>query len=1253
MPSPRRRRLPISVVLFRATLGASALVAAAATLASDASAAWPPPESATPADLKDPANWPNDPGYGFRAGTHPNSGDSGQWNFFSFLPDRSGGTQPVRAGETASGMSIDMAWRYTTGDSRVKIAVLDSGIKWDEDDLLEKAFINTGELANHKPQHGDGSACGGTGDLAGYDCNDDGVLTISDYKDTPSLTPAAAAGHPLGDRNNNGKLDAGDLILNYSDGIDDDGNGYVDDISGWDFMKDDNDPYDDTRYGHGTGEANDSTGAGNNGIGEAGVCPQCRFVPLRVGDSFIADVQNFAQAVVYASDNGVSVIQEALGTIDNTTYTKQALDYAWSKGLTVIASMADENSRHHNLPAVNNHTLPTHAIAPGPSEDATTATTFLQFNLCTNYGAQNFISASSTSCSSGATGTLSGITGLIYSAGLKYLVGDGKAQLSPSEVQQLIINTTDDINVPESQTPGSGFFWSQPGFDQRFGYGRANAGKSVQAIKDGKIPPQVDIVSPEWFEILYKDKVNGPVPLKGTVSAPRATSYDYKVEVGAGVQPLDSEFHKVGGADNIPGTTVTGGDTGDLGALDLATIDLTHTPDPDSTHHENDYTFTVRVSVTAHYGGAVGDVHGELRRAYYIYQDPDLLPGFPIRIGASGESSPKLADIDGDGVRDIVLATADGVIHAYTMKSGTPAEVAGFPAHIGRADAMAATDATNYLGAPAYKAGGGIDPAVAGAAIVATPAVGDLDGDGKLEIVVTSFGGTIGVIGSDGQMKAGWPVKLPYVPSCPLDPTATRPAVCTDTAHILDRGAFASPVLADMDKDGKLDIIQAAFDGRIYVYKADGSTMAGWPVLVHYTGRLAPNTEFNRVMSTPAVTDFNGDGWPDLVVGSNEKLGQGGQAGAFYLIDGRGNAAGDPPYLTNWPVTVASLDLFPVVAEGVPNSPIAADFDGDGKPDAIMHGNVSAPLIVKADPGVSTGLGATPPNAMPCHEDPFNPGGPKTSCGVYPSSLFGELSTASRPNTMLPLFAMPSAGDIDMDGTPDVVASGGSLNLAINLQAKGGGSPLPGDSLLAMWSGKTGKMLPGSPMVLEDFTFFNSQAIADMNGDGYPEVLTGSGGYYVHAFDGCGREPTGWPKFTGQWVIATVAVGDVDGDHNLEAITASRAGWLYAWRTKGKDDGVIQWESFHHDNANTGYLGTKLDQGKAPTSPTPLDCAAVIETDAGTDGGGGSAATPAPEAEGDGCGCRTAGTPAGTLAWLPAIGLAALAVRRRRARRAA
>ena len=65
-------------------------------------------------------------------------------------------------------------------------------------------------------------------------------------------------------------------------------------------------PFDDVQYGHGTGEAEDSSAEANNG-GQPGTCPNCMVIPLRVGDSFVADVNNFAQAVLYAVDNGVLV----------------------------------------------------------------------------------------------------------------------------------------------------------------------------------------------------------------------------------------------------------------------------------------------------------------------------------------------------------------------------------------------------------------------------------------------------------------------------------------------------------------------------------------------------------------------------------------------------------------------------------------------------------------------------------------------------------------------------------------------------------------------------------------------------------------------------------------------------------------------------------------------------------------------------------------------------------------------------------
>jgi hypothetical protein len=274
---------------------------------------------------------------------------------------------------------------------------------------------------------------------------------------------------------------------------------------------------------------------------------------------------------MYAADHGASVVQCALGTISMTDFAQRSLDYAYERNVLVITSMADENARHHNMPAAANHTLPVHAI----QHDGTnlkSSSTFVAFHPCSNFGGQNLLSASGNGCSSEATGQLSGIAGLVVSAGKQFGVSP---PLTPGELHSIFFTTADDIDVPESQLEGSSYRWSQPGFDQRFGYGRVNANRAVEAVKAGRIPPAVDVTSPHWFEVLYKDQVTGPVDIVGTVSAKRANSYDYVVEWAPGVQPLDDQFQVFHEVSNLPPSTVAGVD-GPLASIDIRTIDPTH-----------------------------------------------------------------------------------------------------------------------------------------------------------------------------------------------------------------------------------------------------------------------------------------------------------------------------------------------------------------------------------------------------------------------------------------------------------------------------------------------------------------------------------------------------------------------------------------------------------------------------------------------------------------------------------------------------
>jgi hypothetical protein len=1216
----------------------------------NARAAWPP----NPGDgktleerrafMKDPANWPNDPGYKDR------------WNYFSWLPEQKPGTPPYLEADKklgASGMSVDVAWTYTVGRHDVRVAVIDSGGYWDNADLINQVWLNPGELTGtKKPQKANGDPCGGAGALAGYDCNGDGIFNILDYKDDPRFTGVVPGekcyqdgdrqykgddskrpDRQKGDLNRNCILDPGDLIEMFSDGVDDDGNGYVDDIAGWDFLKNDNNPYDDTRYGHGNGEASDATQEGNNGQGSIGVCPGCGMTWLRYGDSYVGDTNDMAKAVVYAVDNGFKVILAGVGPISTSAALRAAVDYAYSKNVVFVSSMADENQRHPNAQSWINHVINAHSIRYNAS-DVDGASSFLTYDPCSNYGGQLMLSVSATACSSEAAGRAAGLAGLVASYGVQLGL-----DLTAEETMQIMKMTADDIDVPESRVkPEEGvnpFYWSQPGWDQRFGYGRPNAGRMMQVMKDRLIPPEVDITSPEFFDNFYADRSPGQVPIRGRIAAKRAQAYDYKIEWAPGIQPEEKDYRPlVAELKNVPGTTVSGGGDEPIATFDPRQIDTKHERDPDSPRGENDRVITIRVRATAHYPN--GDAFGEARRTVFVYNeknggDPDLLPGFPIHLGASIEASAKLADIDGDGVRDIVVGSSDGVMHVFTMKSGTPQEAEGFPYKTALTDGLnpqiSDPNVPSYLAGAAYTKGanGGVDPTLNREAILTAAAIEDLDGDGKPEIVFVTWPGTIYVVNNKGKDLPGWPKRMPLVPSCPLDPKKPAADPCMDVRHALSRGIFGAPVIKDMDKDGKPEIIIASFDARIYVFKLDGSVLDGFPVVLHN-----PIAEkINHILATPTVADFNGDGIPDILCSSNEEIGGGGNVGQVFLVDGRGTKTpGGNAYFTNWPVTMTSLHLFPLVGEGIPTSQASADFDGDGKPDALIQ-STGAVLITPADPGPKARFTDDPPNRLPVRED---------GRGIEPTAIFGDKTTAFQPDTMLPILTTPSIGDLDQDGVPDAVLSGGSLSFAGNLA--GGFIAKPFQALLAMWSGKTGKMFPGSPVVMEDIGFFVNHAIADVNDDGYPEVITTSSTYHIRAVDACGREAPGFPKSTGGWNTGSPAVGNIDGTHALDVVATSRQGYIFAWRTKGKDTGVVQWESFHHDNANTGDYSVKLSQGVLKRASSVIDCSTPVP--------------PVPETyDAGGCGaCRTSSAQGGGEgALLVALGGLGLALARRRSRR--
>lgn len=1202
---------------------------------------WPN-TSATRETLSDPANWPDDPNFGYDiSGTGSSCiGDGlrcwtnntgGQWNFWSWTPPQNAAVEGWRTEEDALGAGTwtDLAWTMTTGDRRVVIAVLDSGINWDEADLVNQHFINVQELS----AAGLDPRCLPMDETFEGDRTDpdgDGYLSMRDWFFGLDDAAAAALRSSLdSDGNNNGLADPGDLITICSDGNDDDGNGYTDDISGWDFHHDDNDPSDDTRFGHGTGEARWSAAEGNNGIGRIGYCPHCRVLNVRVGDSFIVDVQDFAQSVIFSVDSGASVVQEALGSINHTTFMRRALDYAYEKDVTVIASAADENSYHQNYPGTANHTLYIHAIRYAGAQPQV-ANSYLAFNNCTNYGTQLALSAPGTGCSSEATAVGAGIAGLIYAAAIDAERPGGPLDppLSAEEVRQLLIETADDIYIPESQPDhpdhDEGLYESREGWDQRFGWGRLNAYHSVRAVRDGAIPPEVDVTNPDWFRVIYPDRTPSVV-INGRIDARRAESFDYVIEWAPGAEPNDEDFQTIAMASGLDEAV-----EGELTTWDVSTLDIDNPADGLNVH--NRYTVTLRIRATANYGGDIGVVSGVQRRTFSIVRDPSLKEGFPLAMGvrdpsdlhpgASGEASPKLADIDGDGVVEIVYADADGLLHV--INGDDASEVAGFPVLVNVLRGHSADDENNILGSAAY-ASDDVPSGDLGSSLLAAPAIGDIDGDGSLEIVVTTMEGDIHVYGSDGTERAGFPVALPAVPSA--DPLRGGPS---NRDAILERGAFASPVIADLDGDDNLEIIQAAFDGHLYVFREDGTTQSGFPVEI-----VAPqlwvdpeDAQPSRIMTTPAVGDANGDGILDIAVGSNE-IGDDNNSGAVHLIHGDGsNHAGGAQH-ENWPITVVSLNLFPLVGRGTPSAVAMADVNGNGRVELAITGTASQVVVYD---------GIQPPR---------EPGEEAVAVSRLNSANYGHLTdiTSFTDAPLLNTFANGSFHDLDQNGEPDYVTGGAGLSLAANLG--GGHLNQPFSHMVGAWpagppeaGSRSRQMLPGWPRRIDDYLFFMNPTSGDVSGDGYPELVVGSAGYYMHAWDACGNEAPGWPKFVGGWIISSPALGDVDGDGMLEVVVNNRLGYMNVYDTDGPADGNIGWPEWRHDNHNTGNYGAPLSNGgTAHGADQPLECpeppapdAGMMDLDAGV-ADAGTMPTPTPD---DGCGCRVGASR--SRSGLPAFG---------------
>jgi serine protease len=205
----------------------------------------------------------------------------------------------------------DSAWTICNGSPDVVIGIVDSGTDWQHPDLSANIAINSAEDINH-----DGK-----------------------FENWPSTEIRNGV--------------SGDL-----DGIDEDGDGYVDDVVGWDFAgADGNTPDNDPSPGepHGTHTAGIASAVTNNGIGVASVGYQCKILPVKtsVDDPTNDEILYGDEGIKYAADRGANIISCSWGGPAGSSFEQDVIRYALAKGSIVIAAAGNDGANEFFYPASN------------------------------------------------------------------------------------------------------------------------------------------------------------------------------------------------------------------------------------------------------------------------------------------------------------------------------------------------------------------------------------------------------------------------------------------------------------------------------------------------------------------------------------------------------------------------------------------------------------------------------------------------------------------------------------------------------------------------------------------------------------------------------------------------------------------------------------------------------------------------------------------------------------------------------------
>jgi hypothetical protein len=516
----------------------------------------------------------------------------------------------------------------------------------------------------------------------------------------------------------------------------------------------------------------------------------------------------------------------------------------------------------------------------------------------------------------------------------------------------------------------------------------------------------------------------------------------------------------------------------------VAVVDLNGDGSPDLAVTNNSASGTVSVLLNTTPGGS----------ATASFAAPQT-----FAVGANPQSLA-IADLNGDGVPDLVVAN-DASPGSVSVLLNTTAPGASTPSFAGQETfavgngpvSIAAAD-LNGDGRPDVTVANVSDASVsvllnttvAGATTASFAAqqsfavggnprsvtVRDLNGDGRPDLAVSNS--------SDGTTS----VLLNTTPA-----GAAAPTFAAQQTFAAGNGV-RSLAIADLNNDGRPDVVAANFsDGTVSVLPNATSAVAATP---SFSGQST--FAVGTIPYSVTIADLNGDGRPDLAV-ANDYVNSPGTPGTVSVLLNQAAPGSATP-------SFAGQQMF--AAAGHCAAVATGDFNGDGRLDLVVPnfnlGTVSV-LMNTTPPGAATPTFAVQQTfAVGAH--PFSvsvadlngDGRPDIIAANfydYPSDTVSVLMNTTAPGATTPSFAgqtfavgrrasFVGVTDLNCDGRPDLIVTNAGLNtLSVLLNTTPAGSPK------LSFAPQQTFALPGSPY---------SVAIADLNGDGRPDIVTAENG---------------------------------------------------------------------------------------------------------------------------------------------------------------